>query len=38
MPLAEKMNRADAVIVNDGGPEKILPQVQDALERWKVIC
>jgi dephospho-CoA kinase len=38
MPLAEKMNRADAVIVNDGGPEKILPQVQDALECWKVIC
>jgi dephospho-CoA kinase len=38
MPLAEKMNRADAVIVNDGEPEKIVPQVKDALERWRIIC
>lgn len=38
LPLEEKKRRADAVIVNDGPPEKILAQVQDALERWKVIC
>ncbi|MBI2807126.1 MAG: dephospho-CoA kinase [Planctomycetes bacterium] len=37
MPLDEKKARADAVIVNDAGPEKVLPQVQDALVRWKMI-
>ncbi|MBM3992779.1 MAG: dephospho-CoA kinase [Planctomycetes bacterium] len=37
MSLNEKKARADAVIFNDSGPEKILPQVKDALERWKVI-
>jgi dephospho-CoA kinase len=37
LPVEEKRRRADAVIVNDGAPEKIPRQVQDALERWKAI-
>jgi dephospho-CoA kinase len=38
MPLEEKMNRADAVIVNDGDLEKVGRQVKETLVRWKVIC
>lgn len=38
MPLEEKMNRADAVLVNDGDYEKVHQQVKDTLVRWKVIC
>ena len=37
LPVEEKKARADAIIVNDAHPEKIPVQVQDALERWKVI-
>jgi dephospho-CoA kinase len=37
LPVEEKKARADAVIVNDGPPEKITQQVQDALVRWKAI-
>ena len=38
MPLEEKMNRADAVIVNDGDLEKVARQVKETLVRWKLIC
>jgi dephospho-CoA kinase len=38
MPLDEKMNRADAVIVNDGDLEKVARQVKETLVRWKLIC
>ncbi len=38
MPLEEKMNRADAVIVNDGDFEKVGRQVKETLVRWKIIC
>jgi dephospho-CoA kinase len=38
MPLEEKMNRADAVIVNDGDFEKVARQVKETLVRWKIIC
>jgi dephospho-CoA kinase len=38
MPLEEKMNRADAVIVNDGDFEKVVRQVKETLVRWKIIC
>jgi dephospho-CoA kinase len=37
MPIEEKQRRADAIIVNDAEPEKVVRQVQDALVRWKVI-
>jgi dephospho-CoA kinase len=38
MPLEEKMNRADAVIVNDGDLEKVGRQVKETLVRWQYIC
>ncbi len=38
MPLDEKMNHADAVIVNDGDFEKVSRQVEETLVRWKIIC
>jgi dephospho-CoA kinase len=38
MPLEEKMNRADAVIVNDGDFEKVARQVKETLVRWNLIC
>jgi dephospho-CoA kinase len=37
-PLSEKRRQADAVIVNDDGPEKIPGLVQEALLQLKVIC
>ena len=38
MPLDEKMNRADAVIVNDGDLEKVGRAVKETLVRWRIIC
>jgi dephospho-CoA kinase len=38
MPLEEKMNRADAVIANDGDLEKVGRQVKETLVRWNLIC
>jgi dephospho-CoA kinase len=38
MPLADKQARADVVIVNDADFQKVAQQVQDALERWDIIC
>jgi dephospho-CoA kinase len=37
LPLEEKKQLADAVIVNDGETVKILPQVKDVLVSWKMI-
>jgi dephospho-CoA kinase len=37
-PVDEKKRRADAVIVNDGEPDKVARQVKDLLVLWKVIC
>jgi dephospho-CoA kinase len=37
LPLEEKKNRADLVIVNDAEPEKVVRPLQDALVRWKMI-
>ena len=38
MPIEEKKRRADVVIINDDGLEKVARQVQAALEQWNVIC
>jgi dephospho-CoA kinase len=38
MPVEEKKGYADAVIVNDGDPEKVARQMKVTLEQWKVIC
>jgi len=38
MPLEEKKLHADAVLLNDGEPEKVVRLVQDTLVSWKVIC
>jgi dephospho-CoA kinase len=38
MPLEEKKRHADAVIVNDAEPDKVVSQVQDLLVLWKMIC
>jgi dephospho-CoA kinase len=38
MPLEEKMNHADAVIVNDGDFEKVGRQAKETLVRWRIIC
>ncbi len=38
MPLDEKKRHADAVIVNDAGPDKVARQVQDLLVQWRIIC
>lgn len=38
MPLEEKMNHADAVIVNDGEMMKVCRQVKETLVRWNIIC
>jgi len=37
MPNEEKKSRADAILLNDAAPEKVVSQVQDALVRWKMI-
>ncbi len=37
MPLDEKRNHADVVLVNDVDFEKVGLQVKDALERWQMI-
>ena len=37
MPNEEKKRRADAILLNDADPEKVVRQVQDALVRWKMI-
>lgn len=37
LPLEEKKHHADAVIINDETPEKIVGQVKDLLVLWKVI-
>ncbi|MSQ93606.1 MAG: dephospho-CoA kinase [Gemmataceae bacterium] len=37
MPLDEKRNLADAVIVNDEKPDKVARQVQSLLLQWQVI-
>jgi dephospho-CoA kinase len=37
-PVEVKQSRADAVIVNDEGLEKVDRQVQAALEQWNLIC
>jgi dephospho-CoA kinase len=38
MPLEVKRRHADAVIVNDAGPDKVFLEVKSTLEQWKVIC
>jgi dephospho-CoA kinase len=38
MPIGDKMNFADAIIVNDTDLEKLSRQVKDALVRWNIIC
>jgi dephospho-CoA kinase len=37
MPLEEKRRRADAVIVNDENPVKVVEQVQRLLLQWRMI-
>jgi dephospho-CoA kinase len=38
MPIDEKRLHADAIVLNDGEPEKVAKQVKDTLVSWKVIC
>lgn len=38
LPLEEKQRHAQAVIHNDGDPDKVVRQVKDLLVLWKVIC
>jgi dephospho-CoA kinase len=38
MPNEEKKRRADVIILNDEGVEKVARQVQAALEQWNVFC
>ena len=37
MPIEDKRRRSDAVIINDGDPEKVARQAKVTLECWKVI-
>lgn len=38
MPLGQKRQLADAVIVNDGDFQKVADQVKVTLEQWNIIC
>ena len=38
LPVDEKKRHAQAVIVNDGDPEKVSRQAKDLLVLWNVIC
>lgn len=38
MPLDEKRQRADAIVINDGTPIALRKQLVDCLERWNIRC